>query len=195
MDALMVALAAGIGIVVVAIVTIAVMLLRRGGSAESELWSEGSAQLPPELAPYWHRHAPGVNRPLPPPRDTVQLDDMARVALTAWQDADGKLLDNWLHRQDEHLARVARSDDRAATYAEVLHARSATEERSVHEAIDRAPDRPLREHLVAMQQAGVDLLVHAAKGDLGAASTAYTSYLAHRALAEARLAALEPASS
>jgi hypothetical protein len=184
------ALAVGIGIVAVAIAAVLVVLLRRGGAAERDLWGEGAAPLPPELAPYWHRQTPSVQRPLPPPTAPVQLDHMARVALDAWQESDGKLLDAWLARQDEHLARIARSGDRAATFAEVLKARNPGEERAVHEAIDRAPDGTLREQLSIMQQAGVDALVHAAKGDLRDASTAYTSYLRSRAQAEARLAAL-----
>ncbi len=190
MDALTVALAAGIGVVTVAIIGVIVLLVRRGRTATRDLWEAGEAPLPADLAPFWHRSAPEVARPVPPSTAPVQMDTMARVALEAWQEADGSQLDGWLTRHEERLRAIAASIDRAAAYEKVLRETSATEERDVHDAIDRAPDGVLREHLLAMQRAGVDALIQGARRDLTAASHSYAAYTAARARAEARVIAL-----
>ncbi len=192
MDTLTVALGAGIGIVVVAIIGTIVMLARRGKAVDDELWATPATPGEPELTPFWEHELADVVRPLPPSSAKVELDPAARSALTAWQDAEGELLDRWLSRHEARLKRIAEADDRSAAYTAVLKEMSAAEERLVHEAIARTPDAELRDHLEAMQKSAIDALIEATKGDIAASSHAYTSYVRNRTLSEARMEALEP---
>lgn len=192
MDALTVALGAGIGVVVVAIIGVLVMLTRRGRTASDELWAP-TPREEPALAPYWEHELPDVIRPMPPSHAKVALDPAARAALITWQDAEGELLDRWLSRHEARLARIAEASDRTATYMAVLKEMSAAEERLVHEAIARTPDAELRGHLESMHKAAIDALIEATKGEVAASSHAYASYVRHRTQSEARMEALEPA--
>lgn len=192
MDALTVALGAGIGVVLVAIIGVLVMLTRRGRTASDELWAP-TPREEPALAPYWEHELPDVIRPMPPSHAKVALDPAARAALITWQDAEGELLDRWLSRHEARLVRIAEATDRTATYTAVLKEMSAAEERLVHEAIARTPDAELRGHLESMHKAAIDALIEATKGEVAASSHAYASYVRHRTQSEARMEALEPA--
>lgn len=191
MDLLTTALAAAIGVVAVSIVAVVLMLVRRRGVPDLGSWESDPAPLPAELAPFWHRESGRAVRPLAPPDKVIALDDLTAVALTAWQDSDGSLVDAWLEQQDRRLARLGAAEDRSDALRAVLSETSSSGERSVREAVDRCPDRELRSHLAEMQRSGIDSLVSAARADLAGAAASYTTYLSSRTLAEARVDVLD----